>query len=734
MHSYEHLSDALRLLDLRLRRRVVSFQREMRALNTGEQPHIFVSHAAVERILTGDPVDTTDGDLASEPSAEAEMRRLAAMHEALQASVAERVAASRAAGVSLPLVTLVHRFGLSPVEEEAVVMCLAPELRRSYDRVYAYLQDDVTRQRPSIDLVLQVLFDREADRWRARTLLEASATLRYAGLICVRTDAQSPSGSSGLAQFLRLDPRILQFLLGHSVLDPVLDGAAQLRRGDLAKTATAVGLPIASGSRDVLRRRVAETLRGDVAEALVVHLHGPRGAGRQALALDLAAASRRALLCLDAQRIPAMGDGGRRAVDRAVREARLLDVPLFVRGLARDDDRFSRWEQSVEAYGIVAVVASEAAWTPPLPFDAASVYQIACPRPSAAEQANVWREALPDAAVEDPGSDTVERLTHRFQLTPGQIRDAVRLARRQKEVRGATGDRATEFGALAAAARAQSTVQLGKLATKIELQATWTDLVLPADTREQLEEIEAQVRHRIRVFDDWGFDRSLRYGKGLSALFSGRPGTGKTLAAEVMAESLQLDLYAVDLSQVVSKYIGETEKNLSRIFQEAEDSNAILFFDEADALFGKRTEVSDAHDRYANVETSYLLQRMEAYDGMVVLASNLRENMDEAFLRRIRFVVEFPFPDARQRRKIWAAHFPDDAPVAAEVDLDLLAGEMQVAGGTIKNIVLNAAFFAAANGQVIGMQHLLRGARREYEKIGKLWDPQRFSLSTGSQR
>jgi SpoVK/Ycf46/Vps4 family AAA+-type ATPase len=242
------------------------------------------------------------------------------------------------------------------------------------------------------------------------------------------------------------------------------------------------------------------------------------------------------------------------------------------------------------------------------------------------------------------------------------------------------------------------------------------------------------VRHRVRVFDDWGFGQKLRIGKGLSALFSGRPGTGKTLAAEVMAASLELDLYAVDLSQVVSKYIGETEKNLSRIFQEAEDSNAILFFDEADALFGKRTEVADAHDRYANVETSYLLQRMEAYGGMVILASNLRENMDDAFLRRIRFVVEFPFPDATQRRAIWQAHFPADAPVADDVDLDLLAERMQVAGGHIKNIVLSAAFFAAANGQVIAMEHVLRGARREYEKIGKLWDPRLFEPAAARRR
>ena len=232
--------------------------------------------------------------------------------------------------------------------------------------------------------------------------------------------------------------------------------------------------------------------------------------------------------------------------------------------------------------------------------------------------------------------------------------------------------------------------------------------------------------HHYQVFNRWGFERKLAHGKGISVLFSGPPGTGKTMAAQVLAHDLALDLYKIDLSRVVSKYIGETEKNLSRIFDEAEHSNAILFFDEADALFGKRTEISDAHDRYANLETSFLLQKMEEYEGIVILASNLRENMDNAFLRRIRFIVEFPFPDAASRLKIWKKHFPAEAPVSEGVDYDLLAERIQVAGGNIKNIVLNAAFFAAENGGMIGMEHILQGTRREYEKIGKLWDERRF--------
>jgi len=251
----------------------------------------------------------------------------------------------------------------------------------------------------------------------------------------------------------------------------------------------------------------------------------------------------------------------------------------------------------------------------------------------------------------------------------------------------------------------------------------WEDIVLPKEKIVLLRQICDQVKHRHQVLDQWGFGTKHGRGSGLSVLFSGPSGTGKTMAAGVMARELQLDLYKIDLSSVVSKYIGETEKNLSRIFTEAETCNGILFFDEADALFGKRSEVSDAHDRYANIETSYLLQRMEEYEGIVILATNFRKNMDEAFTRRIRYIVEFPFPGEESRERIWEAHFPVEAPRSESIDYKFLARRFPVTGGNIKNIVLDAAFVAAQNGGIIGMDHLMQGVRKEYEKIGKLWDP-----------
>jgi SpoVK/Ycf46/Vps4 family AAA+-type ATPase len=267
------------------------------------------------------------------------------------------------------------------------------------------------------------------------------------------------------------------------------------------------------------------------------------------------------------------------------------------------------------------------------------------------------------------------------------------------------------------ACRAQSRPRLDDLAQRIEPAAGWEDLVLPAPQRQILRDVAAHLRQRVRVYESWGFATKGARGLGISALFAGASGTGKTMAAEVLSDELRLDLYRIDLSQVVSKYIGETEKNLRRVFDAAEEGGAILLFDEADALFGKRSEVKDSHDRYANIEVSYLLQRMESYRGLAILTTNMKNALDTAFLRRIRFIVQFPFPDATQRAEIWRRIFPPETPTEG-LDTDKLA-RLNVAGGNIRNIALNAAFLAADAGEPVGMAHLLRAARSEYGKLEK---------------
>jgi SpoVK/Ycf46/Vps4 family AAA+-type ATPase len=314
--------------------------------------------------------------------------------------------------------------------------------------------------------------------------------------------------------------------------------------------------------------------------------------------------------------------------------------------------------------------------------------------------------------------EDVADVAGKFVLTPGRIRAA---GLRAVQLAAERGDRETVVRSdLHAGARSQSGQGLRRLAQRVEPVYGWDDIVLPRRAMRQLEEVYASVEHRGRVYSEWGFERKLALGKGTNVLFAGPSGTGKTMAASILARELHLDLYKIDLATVVSKYIGETEKNLARIFREAQASNAILFFDEADALFGRRSEVKDSHDRYANIEVAYLLQRMEEYEGISILATNLRKSLDQAFARRLQHTVEFPFPDADYRERIWRRIFPTAAPLAGDVDFAFLAKRFEFAGGSIKNVALAAAFLAAEDGGRISMAHLIRATARELRKIGKL--------------
>jgi hypothetical protein len=335
----------------------------------------------------------------------------------------------------------------------------------------------------------------------------------------------------------------------------------------------------------------------------------------------------------------------------------------------------------------------------------------AVPRLDRAEQRTLWHKAL--GAPAESLNGQVDHLVGQFSLDAPAIRAAgAEALRRQEE--GPAGDLVDHLWDVC---RVQTRPRLDGLAQRIESGAGWDDLVVPEPQRHTLEEIAGQLRQRSKVYESWGFAGKCGRGLGLSTLFAGPSGTGKTLAAEVLANALRLDLYRIDLSQVVSKYIGETEKNLRCVFDAAEEGSAILLFDEADALFGKRSEVKDSHDRYANIEISYLLQRMEAYRGLAILTTNMKNVIDPAFLRRLRFVVNFPFPDAYQRALIWQRMFPARTPTE-DVVYDKLA-RLNVTGGNIRNIALNAAFLAADAGEPVRMGHLLRAAAGEYAKLEK---------------
>ncbi|MFQ5628756.1 MAG: ATP-binding protein, partial [bacterium] len=310
------------------------------------------------------------------------------------------------------------------------------------------------------------------------------------------------------------------------------------------------------------------------------------------------------------------------------------------------------------------------------------------------------------------------RLATRFNLTGEQITRVCEQASRTAFARDPEKSR-LQLSDLFECSRTISQPRLTTLSRKIKPAYNWDDLVLPLDQLAHLKEIARQVKNKRVVMEEMGFGKKLSLGRGISALFSGQSGTGKTMAAEIIANDLGLDMYKIDLSAVVSKYIGETEKNLNRVFTEAEYSNAILFFDEADALLGKRSEVKDAHDRFANIEIAYLLQKMEEYEGVVIMATNLKKNIDDAFVRRIQFIVDFPFPNEVYREAIWRAVYPKETNLHKEIDFGFLAGKFVFAGGNIKNVALRAAYLAAEDGQVVTMKHLVQATRRELQKIGK---------------
>jgi ATP-dependent 26S proteasome regulatory subunit len=342
-------------------------------------------------------------------------------------------------------------------------------------------------------------------------------------------------------------------------------------------------------------------------------------------------------------------------------------------------------------------------------------------KPTANEQGEIWRNALETHVASVNGE--IDTLVSQFNLSSGTIRLAAgrAFARRPQDSSSGSSEQSVSADGLANrlwdACRAQVQPRLEGLAQRIEPLSEWDDLVLPEKQKEILNNVAIHVRQRGKVYQTWGFSSKSVRGLGISALFAGPSGTGKTMAAEVLAADLRLDLYRIDLSQIVSKYIGETEKNLRSVFDAAEEGAAVLLFDEADALFGKRSEVKDSHDRYANIEVSYLLQRMEAYRGLAILTTNRKSAIDQAFMRRLRFVVEFPYPEATQRAEIWRRVFPPRTPTE-NLRIDRLA-RLNAAGGHIRNIAMGAAFLAAEAGEPVRMSHLLTAARTEFDKLEK---------------
>jgi len=594
-----------------------------------------------------------------------------AAFEGSDGAAAEEELRTTAADLPAPaaLEALVAGFGLSEFERDLVLLCAGPELDSSFPV-----------RTPTFGLALASLPEAH---W---TALAPAGPLRRWRLV------EIGAGQTLADAELRLDERVLHFLTGVSYPDERLQGLL-----------APVGEPAEPApSQRAAAEHLAAALMGSPWP--VFQLCERDGAAARAIAAAACASFEARIWTIAGADVPSTASE-REALARLWEREAVLDSAVLLVECAELESPEELRPVAAFADGLQGAVLVSGSGQ--LRTRRRPVVRLEPRRPGTAERRDLWRAALGETA--DGLNGSVDALAAQFELGPDGIRAAV----------VATVGRAPDdvAGALWEACRSQSRPGLDALAQRIDPVATWDDLVLPERELELMRGLGAHVRCRTTVLDDWGFATQGSRGLGVSALFAGASGTGKTMAGEVLANELGLDLYRIDLSQVVSKYIGETEKNLRRVFDAAESGGAILLFDEADALFGKRTEVRDSHDRYANIEVSYLLQRMEAYRGLAVLTTNMKEAIDAAFLRRLRFVITFPFPDASHRAEIWRRVFPDRTPIDGLRWQDL--ARLSVAGGSIRSIALNGAFLAADADEPVTMRHLAQAARSEYLKLEK---------------
>ncbi|MEV1024962.1 ATP-binding protein [Streptomyces sp. NPDC050264] len=596
------------------------------------------------------------------------------------------------------LALLVRDFGLTPLDVDLLLIALAPDLDARFERLYGYLNDDLTRRRPTVGLALELCGHTGLTDGRFR--LAPGAPLVAGGLLEV-TDPERPP----LSRVLTVPDRVTAHLLGSSVPDARLTAVLGEDTVDPTVDAAQVewaAAAAASGTGHVHLRTRGGSPEGLAGAAL-------RASGHRPLVLDAAALSRRP------------GDLPELA-GTAAREARLTGAGIVVGPLEELPDKPSERAHALRTLstamtGIPLFTYGADGWDPAWAARTPVVLTVAGASPE--QQAARWRYALEAAAGEGAPAadvDVLARSVAAHRLDSGQLRRAAEAAVRT----AALAARPLGPDDLRAAVRAQNSAGLARLARRVEPAVGWDDLVLPPPTRRGLRELAVRARHRDQVLGGWGMRPGGGRGRGVIALFAGESGTGKTMSAEVVAADLGMDLYVVDLSTVVDKYIGETEKNLERIFTEASAVNAVLLFDEADAIFGKRSEVKDSRDKHANIESAYLLQRMESFDGIAVLTTNLRANLDEAFTRRLDVVADFPVPDEAQRLALWERCLGDRLPRADDLDLAFCAARFELAGGSIRSCAVTAAYLSAESGTRLTMGQVVGAVAQEYRKLGRL--------------
>jgi len=716
---FGHLFDELKRIDMLIYRQVLKVRQTKEEEKIKQnQSKFFISDDDVDVSLSG---FWNSGDSAAAGSGGVRLAEIDEKLGELVEYISRKEAASAAEGFFLPLRRLTTVFKFTPFEKDLLLLSLAVELDSKYERLYAYLHNDICKKNLTADLALSILCDSAEEKAQMRPFFSNASPLFEYGML--HLSAERGEGGGILLKTIEVDSVVLDFLLGHG------------RCYEKAVPSMEIVVPKHRFDDIIISREIKDKLArccekgGNVVKdewrgaRKIFQFKGPKENGQRESAEAVCRSLGLGLIVVDVNMLVKNDFKIEGWVKLLIREALLRLSAIYFKGFDKVQlSENKRFESEVFLHGLanfagVIFFESDEEIKDSLVASFADIFVVEFPFPAHAIRKKLWENSLRFAGVKHQANTDV--LADMFILTGGQIRDAILSARNIALMKGNESDCIT-MNDFYEGCRSVSNRKLGLLSKRICPGYGWSDIVLPKDRLAQLTGICSYLKYRQQVFGQWGFNGKLSYGKGLSALFCGSSGTGKTMAAEVIAKELALDLYKIDLSTVVSKYIGETEKNLSNIFKEAETSNAILFFDEADALFGKRSEVRDAHDRYANIEVGYLLQRIEEYEGVVILATNLKKNMDEAFMRRMQFVVEFPAPDEANRLMIWKGVFPEAAPLSSDIDFEFLAGKFKLTGGNIKNIALSAAFLAAEASEEICMEHIILATQSEYRKIGKL--------------
>jgi SpoVK/Ycf46/Vps4 family AAA+-type ATPase len=718
-NNLEHIKEELSKLDLIIQLGVLNLRKSLSGETQEGFKGLFLSDQEIDSILEEKITSSKDMQLRDKNESRVECF-LEAISKS-QEEISKKKEQSISEGIYLALPQLVNLFNLSPFEEQCVLICLAPEIDSKYEKLYAYLQDDISRKSPSIELIVNLLCYTDEGKIRARALFLPQAPLLKNNVLNIDRNIQNQK-STLLSEFLKIDERIVNFLLGINSLNYEIESFSKLV------------FPKADQSERYLSKKIKNQLveitknhlnNSDLnRDKLIYYFYGPCGSGKRSLAEGICEQLSVPIIVADIETLLSRELPFENTIRLVFREALLQPAAIYINNLHRLLDEKEKYKyhlkilvNTIEEFSWLTFLAGENPWEPAGLFKENNFIKIDFPIPDHETRNRYWK-SMANGKIEFSKDVEFDELATKFRFTPGQIKDALTAARNSVQLNDKSKSEIKMID-LYKGCRAQCNQKLGALAKKVDSKYTWDDIVLPKDVIWQLQAICDQVKFKDTVYEKWGFGQKLSLGKGLNALFSGHSGTGKTMAVEIIANELQLDLYKIDLASVVSKYIGETEKNLSKIFKEAENSNAILFFDEADALFGKRSEVKDAHDRYANIEVGYLLQKMEEYDGISILATNLKQNMDDAFLRRLHFLVDFPFPDEKYRYHIWEKVFPPDTPVNENIDFKFLSTHFKISGGNIKNIAVNSAFLAAADSGIVKMNHVMDATRQEYKKIGR---------------